>query len=280
MSNQVRLADTAGGKLAPDGPDGSSWSPLPDDLAPDITELIDAVERLRARPRRQRTPAELRAALIRLRYACDLLELEFAGLAAAFAATDEGDWDSSVSPVDWLRHNCRMSASAASNAVAVGELADTLPQSTAAVSEGRIGFAHLALMAGTANALRQSSTATGFDESALFDQALAHSVGRFRFDCAHARHAADAAAVLAEHVEAVEYRRLELTPCGNGSLAVRGLLDAVGGATLRTALAPRPASPPPGHHHPGDAARPGRGTRRGARALHAHPGGHRAAPGL
>jgi hypothetical protein len=39
-------------------------------------------------------------------------------------------------------------------------------------------------------------------------------------------------------VEAVELRRLELVPCGGGGLIVRGVLDAEGGATLRTALEP------------------------------------------
>src|SRR5438477_1643210 len=239
MSNQVRLEDTDAGKLAPDAPGSGSWSPLPDDLAPDVTALIDAIDRLRARPRQQHTADELRAALIRLRYAADLVELEFSSLAAEFAATDEADWCGSASPVDWIRHECRMSGSAASSAVAVGAMAAQLPDSTAAVSQGRIGYAHLALLAGTARALQLSPSASGgFDETALLEQARAHSVSRFRHDCAHARHAADAAAVLADHVDAVACRRLELTPCGNGALAVRGLLDAMGGATLRTALEP------------------------------------------
>ena len=239
MSNQVRLEDTDGGKWTPDAPGSASWSELPEDLAPDVTALIDAIERLQARPRRQRTPDELRATLIRLRYAADLLELEFAAVAADFAATDEAAWCGSASPVDWIRHECRMSGSAASSAVAVGAMAAELPDSTAAVRQGRIGFAHLALLAGTARALQLSPSAGGgFDETTLLEQARAHSVGRFRHDCAHARHAADAAAVLAEHVDAVACRRLELMPCGNGAVALRGLLDAVGGATLRTALEP------------------------------------------
>src|SRR5205807_7503065 len=116
-ANQVRLAATDGGKMAPASPDGASWALLADDLAPDVTELIDAVDRWRARPRRRRTADELRAGLIRLRYAVDLLELEFAGLAAAFAATEEPDWCGSVSPADWIRPETRMSASPATAAV-------------------------------------------------------------------------------------------------------------------------------------------------------------------
>jgi Domain of unknown function (DUF222) len=61
-------------------------------------------------------------------------------------------------------------------------------------------------------------------------------VSRFSFDCTHARHAADAAGVLAEHVTAVEHRRLELTKCEDGRVAMRALFDSVGGATVRVAL--------------------------------------------
>ncbi len=44
--------------------------------------------------------------------------------------------------------------------------------------------------------------------------------------------------MLAEQVSAVEFRRLELLRCEDGRVAIRGLLDPVGGAILRVALAP------------------------------------------
>ena len=238
MFNQGRLADTDAGKFAWDG-DGTDLVRLPADLTPAASELIDAVERFRARPREGRDGSVLRAELMQLRYACDLLELEFADTAAEFNATDDREWIGSASPVDWIRHECRMSKTAASTAVAVGEMAARLPESTQAVRDGRIGHAHLALMARLADALRGSATATArFDEPPLLDKALEHSVSRFRFDCAHARHAADAAAMLSDQVNAVRYRRLELMSCGQGTLAVRGMLDSAGGATLRAALEP------------------------------------------
>jgi hypothetical protein len=110
-----------------------------------------------------------------------------------------------------------------------------LPASVAALESGRIGFAHLSLIAGTERAVTNGG---GFDERPLLELALEHSVSRFARECTHARHAADAAAVLAEHVSAVESRRLEITRCEDGRLAIRGLLDPVGGATLEVALAP------------------------------------------
>src|SRR5438105_4836209 len=137
-----------------------------------------------------------------------------------------------------MRYECRMGYQAALNATAVGEQVSVLPQSTEAMREGRIGFAHLALMASTAESVRESPTSGAFDETRLLRQAEKHSVGRFRKDCAHARHAADAEGYLAEQVDLVEARSLEFLPRGDGALILKGFLDAEGGATLRTALEP------------------------------------------
>ena len=203
-----------------------------------LDQLTAAVRQLSAGRRRPRTPEQVGDDLVALRHALDLLELEFAADAAQFAATNEYDVQGSVSPVAWIRHHCRMSGGAAVAAVGVGATMAALPGSVEALREGRIGFAHLALLAGTARAVGESPTGEGFDEARLLRQAVAHTVSRFRHDCEHARHAHDARAFLAEHVDAVEARRLELVPCGGGGLIVRGVLDAVGGATLRAALEP------------------------------------------
>jgi hypothetical protein len=77
------------------------------------------------------------------------------------------------------------------------------------------------------------------NEQRLLRQAEVHTPHRFRRDCAHARHAADAAAFLAEQREAVNARFLELKPVGdNGCLWIKGFLDPEGGAIVRAALEP------------------------------------------
>ena len=81
-------------------------------------------------------------------------------------------------------------------------------------------------------------------------------MSRFANECTHARHVADAAAVLADHVGLVESRRLELTRCEDGRIAIRGLLDPVGGATLRVALAPLTAPKGAGDDAPASAGMP------------------------
>ena len=87
---------------------------------------------------------------MKLRHACDRLEVEFSEVAADFAATGEYEVQGSITPIDWIRHNCGMSGHAAAERVCVGEQLASLPQSTDAVDQGRIGFAHLALLARTA----------------------------------------------------------------------------------------------------------------------------------
>ena len=56
--------------------------------------------------------------------------------------------------------------------------------------------------------------------------------------------------MLAEHVSAVDSRYLEFTTCEDGRLALHGMLDAVGGATLRVALEPLSARSGAGDERP------------------------------
>ena len=205
----------------------------------EIAALLRAAQRVRSRDRSALTPEQMGEELIQLRHVGDLIELEFSTVASAFAATDEYDQQGSVSPIAWMRHQCRMTGHAASRAICVGDQAPNLPRSTEAMADGRIGFAHLALLAGTAEAINESPTASGpFDEAPLLAKAVEHSVGRFRHDCDHARHANDAAGFLAEEVDAVERRSLRLSPWDGGSMLISGVLDASGGATLRAVLEP------------------------------------------
>jgi hypothetical protein len=203
----------------------------------EIGRLARATDCLR---RRTRTiaPIALRDELVRLRRIIDRIELEFSAVAGAFGATEEEEWQGCLSPTQWMRVECGMTAAAASNAIAVGSQPAALAESIAAVEGGRLGFAHLALMAGTARAFQTSPTATAFEEQPLLDQAMSHSLSRFRTDCAHVRHAHDAEAFQAEQRKDVEYRTLEVRTAEGGAVFIKGFLDPVGGATLCTVLDP------------------------------------------
>jgi hypothetical protein len=126
-----------------------------------------------------------------------------------------------------------MTGNAAADRVAVGELLPRLDQSVLELVEGKIGFAHLTVMARTANAVGKD-----FDEKALLDLARENTPGKFHHICRHYRHALDPKGYAAEQVELVENRRLSLSTWDDGSLLLNGVLDPEGGAALRTALEP------------------------------------------
>ena len=180
------------------------------------------------------SPNDLRRErLIQRRRVIDLEEIAFAREAADFAASDAWDEDGSVSAIDWMRFNCHMNAGAAANSIAVGEMLERLPESHQAVVDCEIGFAHLATMARTAEALSDR-----FDEKVLVEKAKENSPGKFFYLCHHARHAADPKTYAAEQAEQVEQRRLKLSTWMDGSLLISGQLDPIGGAAFLTAIQP------------------------------------------
>lgn len=179
-----------------------------------------------------------REAMIRQRHVSDLGELAFSTLAGRWAQTEEYQEEGSVSPIDWIRHNCRMGAGTTADRVNVGENLVALPRSMQAVADGEIGFAHLSLIARTANAVFLSKSSDPFDERLLLEAARESSVGRLWHYCQHVRHAADPDAVVAEQAKAVEQRRLALNMCEDGSYLLDGWLDPAGGAVVRAALEP------------------------------------------
>jgi Domain of unknown function (DUF222) len=183
-----------------------------------------------------RTSDQLAVDLVRLRHAIDLLELCFSRDSAAFAATDEHELQGSVTAIDWIRHNCKMSGHAAAERVCAGDKLESLAASVEATADGRIGYAHLALMARTAAWIEERAGC--FRESELLAIAEDCSVSRFRHECHHARHAANPDDYAADEERVVDQRTMTMTLCEDGGYAFGGKLDAAGGAALRTALEP------------------------------------------
>ena len=246
--------------------DGAFVAFTPD---PAIVELGADVERFERRVDLGRDPGSIAEDLRQMAQIRDRVDLVFARLAARFAASDEWDRQGSLSPQAWIRHECNMSGSAAGAAVCAGEQLASLPESTAAMLEGRIGYPHFTQLASLAAELDSADAATRaavadaaaeagaagvatvesaasndpdvpaarsrFDETLMLEKAMAHSVSRFRHDCAHARHMADAKGFLNDHIDAVELRSFELLPCEGGAV-IRGRVDTEGYAIWRTVL--------------------------------------------
>ena len=207
----------------------------PPQVAPEVTLLAQAAERFCLGQHRESGP-ELTVDMTEVRRCIDLIELKFSQMAATFAGTDEYDSQGSVSPINWIRHNCHMGGGAAADRVAVGRQLGAIPDTTEAMEKGEIGFAHLALIARTAAANAESGTNKPFDETALLSKARQFSVGRFRDFCFHMRHADDPKGYTEDESKAVEARSLTISSGGSGMVWLRGVLDPEGGATVRTAL--------------------------------------------
>jgi len=135
------------------GVGGASPAVLPlDDLAAAIHRFIGSL-------RADRTPDGMAEELTQLRHLIDRLELRFSQTASEFADTKAWEDWGSVSPIQWIRHECKMAGGAAADRVCVGEQLARLPLSSQAVADGDIGFGHLAVIARTADALTSSYTA-------------------------------------------------------------------------------------------------------------------------
>jgi hypothetical protein len=171
--------------------------------------------------------------LRRRRHQIDLLELEFSRLAFEFSNTDQYDDEGSVTPIDWIRFNCHMTGPAAADLVKVGEHLDKLALSAQCVETGELGFAHLVVLARTAD-----HTNGHFHESELLDKARVNSPGRLRAICWKYWHARNPLGFAAEQKNQIEGRELRLSGWADGTLTLSGILDAVGGAALRSALEP------------------------------------------
>jgi len=211
-------------------------------LPPHFARLFAAIRDFAGRPSDSWSPPD---ELVRLRHAIDLLELEFSQMAARFAAAEEAYLGfGSEGAVYWIRHECKMAASTTVDRITVGQQLAALPQAVAAVRTSDIGFAHLSVIAHTANAVTQAGRP--FDETRLLRQAQRLSVGQLRRLAVHYRHAQDPTGMTAEEAAAARERSLTLSPLADGSLLLTGWFDAAGGAAIRTALEPlaRPTGKP------------------------------------
>src|SRR5438094_9778119 len=181
----------------------------------------------------RQTGEEIGYQLITIRKVIDQLELNFSKLAADFVKTDFWEEQGSASPYDWVRFNCHMTSNAAGDRVAVGELASNLPESIQAMDDGKIGFAHLTVMARTANAVGQA-----FEETKLLKLAHENSPGKFHYKCLHYRHSVSPKKYSDEQAALVHSNFLYMNRCDDGSFFLTGSLDPVGGAVVRNALEP------------------------------------------
>ncbi|MFN2465156.1 MAG: DUF222 domain-containing protein [Candidatus Dormibacteria bacterium] len=201
-----------------------------------LAELVASVEAFAAQFRPAADPVDLGSELIQLRGAIDRLEVLFSQAVGTFAATDEYANQGATSPIEWVRHNCRMSGAAAARRVVVGEQLEKLPLMVDALEAGHVGFGHVVHAAFAARKLTNSNTGAGFDESDLLQQAEGLSVGAFYFAVTHYIHAQDPRGVIKDEKTAAELRELSISTNSEGWVHLSADLDPDGGSVVKTAL--------------------------------------------
>lgn len=181
--------------------------------------------------------AELGELLIEIRESgIDPLEAAFATGVRRFDKSGEYAADGALSVTAWLKWKCKLSGGAAAERVEIGKQLERLPKTEEAFAHGQLGYQHVAVMARTAENL--GAAAVRREEGNLVKAAQSMDAGQFTTVAKNFEHRVDAAAALAETNRAYQRRYLHLSEPLDGLVRLDGVLDAEGGATLRTALQP------------------------------------------
>ena len=178
--------------------------------------------------------APLGEGLIELRESADRIEAAFADGLRRFDKSGEYAADGALSIVAWLRWKCRLSGGAAAERVNIARQLDQLPQIEAAFSRGEVGYQHVAVLARTADNV--GAAAVRKEEGQLLKAAERMDPGQFTGVVKSFEHRVDAAFALAEANRAHARRYLHLGEPTDGLVRIDGVLDAEGGATVRSAL--------------------------------------------
>jgi hypothetical protein len=174
-------------------------------------------------------------ALIQIREAgIDPLEAVFATGVRRFDKSGEYKADGALSLTAWLRWKCKLSGGAALERVEVARQLEKLPQTQAAFANGDVGYQHVAVLAHAAEHV--GAAAVRKEEGSLLQAALTMDPGQFTTVAKNFEHRVDAGGALAEANRAYQRRYFHISEPKDGIVRLDGVLDAEGGATLRTAL--------------------------------------------
>src|SRR2546428_2839468 len=176
-------------------------------------------------------------ALIQIREAgIDPLEAVFATGVRRFDESGESKADGALSLTAWLRWKCKLSGGAAMERVEIARQLEKLPQTEAALAKGDVGYEHAVVMARAAEHV--GAAAVRKEEGTLLKTAQTMDPGQFTTVAKNFEHRIDAAGALVEANHAYQRRYFHIAEPVDGLVRLDGVLDAEGGAALRTALQP------------------------------------------
>ena len=139
-----------------------------------------------------------------------------------------------LSPCSWAARICGMSRNLASDRLCVGKHLESMPETSAALASGQIGY-----QAASAICHLRDQLGDRWDpanEAEMVDNARRFSVENLRLCCRHARHVADPDGFDRDTEGDFERRWLNVSPMLDGMHSVDGVLDPVTGAAFRAAL--------------------------------------------
>jgi hypothetical protein len=134
----------------------------------------------------------------------------------------------------WLRWECNMLDTTASDQVNVARQLDSLPKTAQAFADGDFSYRHAALIAHTAEKLGGRMDANA--EEILVTAATEVDPRRLRIAIWHLRHCLEPDGVLREANEQYDKRYLYMSQTLDGVFYLNGRFDAEGGAVVRTAF--------------------------------------------
>ncbi len=182
-----------------------------------------------------RQPDETAGAVaIRLLELSDRSEAMAAGPLRRFEKSRAWAAEGALNVVAWLHSHGKLSGGAAMQRVAMARQLEKLPETEKAFQRGELGYQHAAIMTRTAEHV--GTAAVQQAESALLEAARTQDPTSFADVARELEHQVDAEAALRETNRAFSRRYFHLSEPRDGMVRLEGLLDAEGGATLKTAL--------------------------------------------
>ena len=197
-------------------------------------ELSEVVDGYAAEDVEDLHEAALGEEIVEMRRGIDRLEAQVARRVAVFKRRGGHKADGSLSLVAWLRRNCRLSFTSASEKATVAEQMAEIPETAAAFANGEIGYDSARVIARTVAKVGSEAYRPG--EAAMLEAAHRLDPGRLALAAAYLRHCVDPDGALRDANRDHELRHLSLSQTFEGRYRLDGMLDAEGGACLQAAL--------------------------------------------
>ena len=197
-------------------------------------ELRAAAQALAERDLEPLTDAALGEDLRELRSIIDSLEKTFSSTADVFRRRGGHLASGLPTAVSWLRDNCKLSSTSAADRLCVGKEMASIPQLSQAVDEGRMGFQSAAAICHLLDQVGDKREHLDLDE--LVSWATPMAVNQVRQLCKGVRCVIDPEGVERDEELDFETRNLKISRLADGMYFLDGILDAVGGAAVKTAL--------------------------------------------